>query len=125
MDAMTHRVLLVDDEPALLSSLRRVVERARPDAIVVYASDADTAVWQIETTAIRLVLTDLRMQGQDEAGLAVVQAALSAGVKVAGITGTRQESTIHTLEKDSVPLMTKSSLSATRLAEIVDDAFRI
>lgn len=121
---MTHRVLLVDDEPALLSSLRRVVERARPDAIVVYASDADTAVWQIETTAVRLVLTDMRMQGQPDAGLAVVKAAQHAGVRVAVITGFHDEVAERQVAQASVPIISKANLTASRLSDIVDDAFR-
>jgi len=120
---MTHRVLLVDDEPALLSALRRVVERARPDAVVVYASDADTAVWQIETTAIRLVVTDLQMQGDSTAGWSVVEAARAAGVPVAVVTGTTDPAALERLVRASVPLMEKRSMSTDRLAQLVEQAF--
>ena len=121
--SMTHRVLLVDDEPALLSALRRVVERTRPDAIVVYASDAETAVWQIETTAIRLVITDMRMQGDLEAGWSVVNAARAAGVQVAVMTGTTDAATLERLVRASVPLMEKHTMSTERLAALVEQAF--
>ena len=120
---MTHRVLLVDDEPALLSALRRVVERTRPDAVVVYASDAETAVWQIETTAIRLVVTDMRMQGDREAGWAVVNAARAAGVPVAVITGTADSEDLARLTQASVPLMEKRTMTSEKLAAIVEQAF--
>lgn len=123
MSAHTHRVLLVDDEPALLSALRRVVERARPDAVVVYASDAETAIWQLETTAIRLVVTDMRMQGDPAAGWAVIQAARAAGVPVAVITGTTEPERLADLLRASVPLMEKRTMSTDRLAAIVEQAF--
>ncbi len=118
-----HRVLLVDDEPALLSALRRVVERARPDAIVVYASDAATAVWQIETTAIRLVVTDMSMQGDGKAGWAVVNAARAAGVSVAVVTGTTDPADLESLVRASVPLMEKRTMSTEKLAALVEQAF--
>lgn len=118
-----HRVLLVDDEPALLSALRRVVERARPDAIVVYASDADTAIWQIETTAVRLVLTDMRMQGDPNAGWTVINAARAAGIQVAVVTGTDDPDRLADLVRASVPLMEKRKMSTEKLAALVAEAF--
>ena len=121
----SHRVLLVDDEPALLSALRRVVERAKPDAVVVYASDAATAVWQLETTAIRLVLTDLSMQGDDKAGWSVVNAARAAGVTVAVITGTTNPEELEALVRASVPLVEKRFLSTAKLTELVEEAFAL
>jgi DNA-binding NtrC family response regulator len=123
MHSMAHRVLLVDDEPALLSALRRVVERARPDAVVVYASDAETAIWQIETTAVRLVVTDMRMQGDPGAGWAVIHAARAAGVPVAVVTGTTDQARLADLVKASVPLMEKRTMTTEGLAAIVEDAF--
>jgi CheY-like chemotaxis protein len=120
---MTQRVLLVDDEPALLSALRRVVERARPDAIVVYASDAETAVWQIETTAIRLVVTDMKMQGDLQAGWSVVRAARAAGIPVAVLTGAAEPGDLDSLARSSVPLVEKSAMSGDALRELVERAF--
>lgn len=119
----TQRVLLVDDEPALLSALRRVVERTRPDAVVVYASDAETAIWQLETTAIRLVVTDMRMQGDNAAGWSVINAARAAGVPVAVITGAVDSEGLADLVRASVPLMEKRTMSSERLAAIVEQAF--
>ena len=117
-----HRVLLVDDEPALLSALRRIVERTRPDAVVVYASDAATAVWQIETTAIRLVVTDMKMQGNPQAGWSVVNAARAAGVSVAVVTGAAGHD-LEGLVRAAVPLLEKSTLSTSQLVELVEQAF--
>jgi DNA-binding NarL/FixJ family response regulator len=121
--AFTHRVLLVDDEPALLSALRRVVEEVRPDAIVVYASDAETAVWQMESTAIRLVLTDMSMQGDASAGWAVVNAARAAGVPVVVITGTTEGPELDRLNLAAIPLLAKRTLKTSQLAEFVKKAF--
>jgi DNA-binding NtrC family response regulator len=123
MGPMTQRVLLVDDEPALLGALRRVVERARPDAIVVYASDAATAEWQLETTAIRLVVTDMRMNGDDHAGLRVVAAAEAAGVPVAVLTGMECLDSLEDLVRRAIPLVQKRTMTSAGLAAIVAQAF--
>ena len=123
MSRKTHRVLLVDDEPALLGVLRRVVERACPDAVVVYASDAKTAIWQLQTTAIRLVVTDLRMHGDDNAGMSVVRAAKAAGVPVAIITGTERADEIAELVEPAVPVMLKRTMSSEKLAALIADTF--
>ncbi|MEO7094398.1 MAG: response regulator [Polyangiales bacterium] len=120
---MTHRVLLVDDEPALLGALRRVVERACPDAVVVYASDAKTAVWQLETTAIRLVVTDLTMNGDVGAGMEVVRAAKAAGVPVAIITGTEDAALLAEIVGAAVPVMLKRTMSSEKLAALVSQTF--
>ena len=123
MSLMTHRVLLVDDEPALLGARRRVVERACPAAVVVYASDAKTAIWQLQTTAIRLVVTDLRMHGDDNAGLSVVRAAKAAGVPVAIITGSEDASLLSEIVAAAVPVMQKRTMSSEKLAALVAATF--
>lgn len=120
--SLTHRVLLVDDEPALLGALRRVVERSHPKALVVYASDPSTAVWQIETTALRLVVTDMRMQGDRDAGWAVIHAARAAGVPVVVLTGADEEDLLQALAKSAVPLVQKQRMSTEKLAAIVEQA---
>jgi DNA-binding NtrC family response regulator len=122
--AAIHRVLLVDDEPALLSSLRRVVERAANGAVVVYASDAETAIWQLESTAIRLVLTDLRMQNEDEAGWKVVEAARRVGVQAVIVTGHfAEEEVIDRARSLDVPIIRKTDLSTREILALVERAF--
>ena len=116
------RVLLVDDEPALLGPLRRLVQRAHPGALVVYASDPTTAEWQIRCTPIRLVVTDLRMNSDDRAGLRVVAAARAAGVSVAVLTGATDEE-IAELTREGLPVVAKGRSTGTTLAQIVERAF--
>lgn len=120
--SLTHRVLLVDDEPALLGALRRVVERSHPKALVVYAADPATAVWQIETTALRLVVTDMRMQGDRDAGWAVINAARAAGIPVCVLTGADEEDLLQALAQSAVPLVQKQRMSTEKLAAIVEQA---
>jgi DNA-binding NtrC family response regulator len=120
--SLTHRVLLVDDEPALLGALRRVVERSHPKALVVYASDPSTAVWQIETTALRLVVTDMRMQGDCGAGWAVIHAARAAGIPVVVLTGTEEPGMLADIARSAVPLVQKQRMSTEQLASIVERA---
>jgi len=116
------RVLLVDDEPALLRVLRRAVEQAYPEALVVYASDAATAEWQLQSTSIRLVFTDLNMQHDENAGMRVVEAAQNANIPVAVITGAIGE-VVDALEARGIEVIPKHRLSAKRLGAFVAAAF--
>jgi DNA-binding NtrC family response regulator len=115
-------VLLVEDEPALLGALRRVLERARPDAVVVYAADATTAEWQLRSTTVRFVVTDLRMNSDDRAGMRVVDAACEAGVAVAVLTGTDSDE-LEELKRRNIPIVSKQKMTNARLAELVERAF--
>lgn len=119
---MTPRVLLVDDEPAILGALRRIVQKARPDAVVVYASDVAMATWQLRTTAIRFVITDMRMGDDEEAGWKIVDAAQRLGVAVAVITGSADEETQDRARKLGVRLLSKP-VHAHGLAKIVEETF--
>jgi len=116
------RVLVVDDEPLLLSSLRRLLARARPDIIVVYASSAQAAEWQLESTSLRFVMTDLRMHADAQAGLRVVKAARAAQVPVAVVTSAMPHE-IDALSLDGVEVIPKAALSAEVLGELLQRAF--
>lgn len=117
------RILLVDDEPALLTAIRRVVQNAYPEAVVVYASDANTAEWQLRSTSLRLVVTDMLMRDDDRAGIRVVKAAREAGVPVAVLTGADVDEVSSLLDGD-VDVLAKASLTTARLADLVTRAFR-
>jgi CheY-like chemotaxis protein len=69
---MNVRVLLVDDEPALLLMFRRVLELEGWD--IATALSAAEAVTMLERERFDLVVTDMRMERRD-AGLDVVHAA--------------------------------------------------
>lgn len=116
-----QRILLVDDEPLLLSLVRRVLAKEHPDVVVVYAADAATAEWQLSCTSIRLVVTDMKMSSDENAGLRVVRAARLAGVPVAVLTGGGMPS-LEGLE--GVPVLEKSTLTAKHLTNVIDQAFR-
>jgi DNA-binding NtrC family response regulator len=117
-----YRVLLVDDEPVLLGAVRRVLERARPDAVVVYASDAATAEWQLRSTSVRLVVTDMKMASDEEAGMRVVAAACDAGVPVAVLTGSDSPA-IDALAKRNVTVIRKQTMTSATLADVINRAF--
>lgn len=116
------RVLLVDDEPVLLGALRRLIQRTHPQALVVYASDARSAEWQLRSTAIRLVVTDMRMHADEHAGLLVIAAARQAGVAVAVLTGASDEQ-LAELALTGVTVVSKRGSITRALSEIVDRAF--
>jgi DNA-binding NtrC family response regulator len=116
------RVLLVDDEPVLFPILRRIIERARPDAVVVYASDVASAQWQIEFTSLRLVLTDMCLGDDLTGGFRVAELAKAAGVPVIAITGAGPE-ILDELTRREVPVIRKQAMSQAELTRIVTEAF--
>lgn len=117
-----NRVLLVDDEPQLLTVVHRIVERRRPDATVVYASDVGMAEWQLRSTGVRLVVTDMCMQADAHAGMRIVEAAQQAGVPVVVLTGARGDF-IDELRVRGVAVLEKSRLTPDVIADLVDRAF--
>jgi DNA-binding NtrC family response regulator len=110
-----RRILLVDDEPEFLGALRRLVEDVRPGTIVVYACDVPTAEWQLQSTSLCYVFTDLRMQGDALAGLRVVEAARKVNVPVAVITATE----LTNSELLTVPIVQKTGDIREQLRKLI------
>ena len=121
MDGGT-RILLVDDEPLLLTSIRRVLARVRPNAIVVYASSAEAAEWQLRCTTLKLVVTDMRMQADPRAGMRVVRAAREAKVPVAIMTSVDPAELVDLVGPD-VEILAKGDMTVERLTNLVERAF--
>lgn len=117
----TSRILLVDDEPLLLTSLRRHIERICPEATVVYALNAQSAVWQLAHTTIAMVLTDMRMEGRDDAGWAVVDAAERAGVPAVILTSADIQASAT---RCNVTVRRKDLMCREYLAELLKPALR-
>ena len=69
MDKMTPRVLVVDDDPGVLSALRRALVLDGHDVLV--ASDAETAMEMARSTAPHVVVLDVVLPDVD--GLTVCQ----------------------------------------------------
>lgn len=72
---MKRRILLVDDEPAILLTLKAVLELH--DFVVDTAATAREARSRIRTHHYHMVITDMRMESE-KAGLDVVKAAKAA-----------------------------------------------
>lgn len=61
----THRILVVDDEPDLVSSLESLLEMEIEDVEVVTAEDADTAALALaQKGPFDLIICDQRMPGR-------------------------------------------------------------
>ena len=69
---MKRRILLVDDEPAILLTLKALLEIHGFD--VETASSARDAKAKLRTSTFHMVITDMRMENED-AGLEVARAA--------------------------------------------------
>jgi len=72
---MKRRILLVDDEPAILLTLKALLEINGFD--VETASSARDAKAKLRASIFHMVITDMRMEN-DEAGLEVARAAKKA-----------------------------------------------
>jgi DNA-binding response OmpR family regulator len=70
--AMKRRILLVDDEPAILLTLKALLEIHGFD--VETASSARDAKAKLRSSTFHMVITDMRMES-DQAGLEVARAA--------------------------------------------------
>jgi len=80
-------VLVVDDEPAVRESTRRLLERSGFRARV--AADGEEALreWQRDPKSVDLVLTDLAMPGMDGRALAAKLRELDPAVRVLCMSG--------------------------------------
>jgi DNA-binding NtrC family response regulator len=121
MTSITPRILLVDDEPILLGALRREIERVCPGATVVYALNAHSAIWQLQNTSISMVITDLRMHGDENAGWGVVDAAQSLKVPVVVLTGCDVEASQRRCG-DNVSVRPKEGIDRKKIAELIQPA---
>lgn len=67
---MTHcRVLFVDDEPNILSGIRRMLRGQAQDWELHFAGSGAEALELLESTPVDVVVTDMRMPGMDGAQL--------------------------------------------------------
>jgi HD-like signal output (HDOD) protein/CheY-like chemotaxis protein len=64
MTATTYRVLFVDDEPNILSGLRRML-RAKRDWDLTFADGTEQALEQMAVQPVDVVVSDMRMPGMD------------------------------------------------------------
>ncbi len=113
---------MVDDEPTLLSALRRHIERICPTATVVYALGPDSAIWQLRNTSIALVLTDMRMDGRDDAGWAVVDAAQGLDVPVTVLTATSFDDDASPRSGRRVAFCRNETLDRAHIEELLEPA---
>lgn len=63
------RVLIVDDEPAMVSALRRVMRRVAPGLAIDSETDPVLALARVRRTPYAVVISDLRMPELDGVGL--------------------------------------------------------
>lgn len=69
-------ILMVDDEPDILDSMRDLLETTHPDIRVETASSGEEALAILRETSVDLILTDYRMPNMSGIDLLVQAAAL-------------------------------------------------
>jgi two-component system chemotaxis response regulator CheY len=63
------RILLVEDSPTMRLFLGAHLKALHPQAVILEAEDGKSAIRQLSTASVDLVVTDLRMPGMDGEGL--------------------------------------------------------
>lgn len=84
-ESILGRLLVVDDEPAVLRLLERILTRAGHE--IVATTSADEALSRIESERFDMLITDLRMPGRDGLDLLRAVRARSLDVPVVFLTG--------------------------------------
>lgn len=91
------RILIVEDDPAVLDACCRIL---RPEGMFVRtAENAGDALNFIRDEQFDLVLTDLKMPGQDGLALAAAIGKIRPGLPVLVMTGYMPETTAGQMEK--------------------------
>jgi CheY-like chemotaxis protein len=83
---VTHRVLLVDDEEALVWSLVRQVQRERPDLAIEGLSDPEQALRRVGEAPPDVLVTDIRMPGMSGLELLLAARRLAPQLPVVVVT---------------------------------------
>ncbi len=78
------RVLLVDDDPLVLSALNRTVLSRRPEWEVVLAKSGEMAVGWLTQTPFDMVMTDMQMPGMDGSTVLKMSQKLQPGAIITG-----------------------------------------
>jgi two-component system response regulator PilR (NtrC family) len=84
-DSQTHRVLIVDDEPALLDALRTALRRAGCD--VTACRTFEDAREQLLTDDFDVLVTDVRLGAFNGIQLAVIARDKSATIRIIVFSG--------------------------------------
>jgi len=66
---MAKRILFVDDEPMVLTGLKRSLHPMRAEWEMVFAAGGDEALAAIDRQTFDIIVTDMRMPGMDGAQL--------------------------------------------------------
>ena len=91
MGMRAHRILIVEDDAAVLEACRRILE---PEGLVVGAAEnAADGLALVKSEAFDLVLTDLKMPGQDGLALAEAIRKIRPELPVLAMTGYMPDTT--------------------------------
>ncbi len=89
------RVLFVDDEPNVLSGIRRMLRSMRGDWRMEFVTTGSEAVRMIEDTPCDVIVSDMRMPGMDGAELlSIVRERLPGAVRIA-LSGETEQNMVY------------------------------
>jgi serine/threonine-protein kinase len=116
------RVLVVDDDPAIASLLRRALRSALPQLVVETETDPRLAVQEIERTPPDLVLLDLNMPGMNGVEVAMALSALELEPTIIATSTTAREADMEVLRSLGVnTFVPKDHRFVARLASVLTD----
>jgi HD-like signal output (HDOD) protein len=111
------RLLFVDDEAAILSSLQNVLRRERDHWDMVFAHGSENALGELRAQPFDVVVTDMRMPGMDGAMLLThIQEHYPATIRILLSGQAERESVVRALPATHQFLAKPCSASAIRAA---------
>lgn len=117
----SHRVLLVDDEEALVWSLSSRLGKARPTYRIDTAHDGATALAKIQTQPIDLLVADIRMPGMSGIELVIEARKLDARLPVIMMTAFKTPDAMHLASAAATSFLDKP-FEFDRFLSVVDGA---
>ncbi len=118
----TNNILLVDDEPVVLASIKRIFKK--DDYLVDAASSADEAIKLLDNNNYHLVISDIMMPGMNGLDLLSVIKEKKSSIKVIMITGYATMATaMKALRKGAYDFIAKP-FTKEELRSVVIRAFR-
>ena len=98
---MPQRLLLVDDEPDILETVRALLEFKLPNLQVTVAPSGLAAMAMLERQPFDVLVTDYRMPGMDGAQLAAEAMKRWPRMRVLMVTAYKDRDTVAAIERQA------------------------
>ncbi len=119
-----EHVLLVDDEPAILSAARHLLQRLGYQVTALTDGSAAVAAVRERAGEFDIVVTDLRMPGMTGVEVARAVGEVAPGLPVVLVTGFNQGWTGERAREVGIRAVVEKPFTATRLGSVISEVLR-